>query len=123
MVWKKKIFYVTSEKFGNDYTTSLQNNTVNSFKEKYRQYDVLIMDDIQFLSGKEKTQEELFHLFNTLHDNNKQIVFSSPPNTGAGAWNNLSLNLSEKIQEFIALNNWPSSARNKRFPCPSADAG
>ncbi len=74
---QKKIFYVTSEKFGNDYTTSLQNNSVNAFKEKYRQYDVLIMDDIQFLSRREKIQEELFHVFNTLYDNNKQIIFSS----------------------------------------------
>ncbi len=73
----KKIFYVTSEKFSVDYIKSLQNNTINAFKEKYRKYDVLIMDDIQFLSNKEKTQEELFHLFNTLYDNNKQIIFSS----------------------------------------------
>lgn len=73
----KKIFYVTSEKFSIDYVNSIQSNRVNSFKEKYRKYDVLIMDDIQFLSNKEKTQEELFHLFNTLYDNNKQIIFSS----------------------------------------------
>ena len=56
---------------------AVQTTKVNSFKEKYRQYDVLIMDDIQFLSNKEKTQEELFHLFNALYDNNKQIIFSS----------------------------------------------
>ncbi len=73
----KKVFYATSEKFTVDYVTSVQNTTVNTFKEKYRQYDVFIMDDIQFLSNKESTQEELFHLFNTLYDNNKQIVFSS----------------------------------------------
>jgi len=73
----KKIHYVTSEKFSVDYINSLQSNKINQFKEKYRKYDVLIMDDIQFLSNKEKTQEELFHLFNTLYDNNKQIVFSS----------------------------------------------
>lgn len=73
----KKIHYVTSEKFSIDYITSLQNNSINNFKEKYRLYDVLIMDDIQFLSNKEKTQEELFHLFNVLSDNNKQIIFSS----------------------------------------------
>lgn len=72
-----KIFYLTSEKFVVDYLNSIQNNKVNAFKEKYRKYDVLIMDDIQFLSNKEKTQEELFHLFNTLYENNKQIVFSS----------------------------------------------
>ncbi len=71
------VFYVTSERFVIDYVTSIQLNKVTEFKEKYRKYDVLIMDDIQFLSNKEKTQEELFHLFNTLYDNNKQIVFSS----------------------------------------------
>ncbi len=73
----KKIYYVTSEKFSMDYINSIQNNKIQSFKEKYRKYDVLIMDDIQFLSKKEKTQEELFHLFNALYDNNKQIIFSS----------------------------------------------
>lgn len=73
----RKVFYLTSEKFGTDYTDSLQAGTANRFKEKYRQYDLLIMDDIQFLSKKEKMQEELFHLFNSLYDNNKQILFSS----------------------------------------------
>jgi len=73
----KKVFYVTSERFAVDYFNSLQSGSANNFKDKYRQYDVLIMDDIQFLATKEKTQEELFHLFNALHDNNKQIVFSS----------------------------------------------
>lgn len=73
----KKVHYVTLEKFSLDYVTSLQKNRPNEFKQKYRQYDVIIMDDIQFLSGKEKTQEELFHLFNTLYEQNKQIVFSS----------------------------------------------
>lgn len=73
----RRIYYVTSEKFLMDYVTALQNNKVNTFKESYRKYDVLIMDDIQFLSKKEKTQEELFHLFNHLYDNNKQIIFSS----------------------------------------------
>jgi chromosomal replication initiator protein len=74
---QKKIFYVTSERFSLDYINSVQNNRVNSFKEKYRKFDVLIMDDIQFFSNKEKSQEELFHLFNNLYDDNKQIVFSS----------------------------------------------
>ena len=73
----KKIYYVTSEKFTMDFVNSIQSNKVNLFKEKYRKYDVLIMDDIQFLTNKEKTQEELFHLFNTLYDQNKQIIFSS----------------------------------------------
>ncbi len=73
----KKVFYVTSERFTVDYFNSLQAGTANSFKDKYRQYDVLVMDDVQFLTNKEKTQEELFHLFNALYDYNKQIVFSS----------------------------------------------
>lgn len=73
----KKVFYVTSERFVVDYFNALQNGTANSFKDRYRQYDALIMDDVQFLCNKEKSQEELFHLFNAMHDNNKQIVFSS----------------------------------------------
>ncbi len=73
----KKVHYITLEKFAIDYVNSVQSNKPNIFKEKYRKYDVIIMDDIQFLSGKERTQEELFHLFNTLYENNKQIIFSS----------------------------------------------
>ncbi len=73
----RKVFYLTSEKFAVDYSDSLQQGTANRFKDKYRQFDLLIMDDVQFLSRKEKTEEELFHLFNALYDNNKQIIFSS----------------------------------------------
>ncbi|MBI5405628.1 chromosomal replication initiator protein DnaA [Candidatus Kaiserbacteria bacterium] len=73
----QKVFYLTSEKFAVDYTDSVQAGTANRFKDRYRQYDLLIMDDVQFLSKKEKTEEELFHLFNALHDTNKQIIFSS----------------------------------------------
>ncbi|MDP3956023.1 MAG: chromosomal replication initiator protein DnaA [bacterium] len=78
---EKKIFYTTIEKYYLDFTDSMLRNNIGSFKEKYRKYDVVIIDDIQFLTGKEKTQEELFHLFNSLHDSNKQIIFSSdrPP--------------------------------------------
>jgi chromosomal replication initiator protein len=73
----KKIFYMTSEKFTNDYLNALNNGTINSFKEKCRKYDLLIVDDIQFLSAKTKTQEEFFNLFNHFHDNGKQLIFSS----------------------------------------------
>jgi chromosomal replication initiator protein len=73
----KKIYYVSLEKFAIDYINSIQNKNPNAFKEKYRKYDVFIMDDIQFISKMDKTQEELFHLFNTLYENNKQIIFSS----------------------------------------------
>ncbi len=74
---EKRVHYVTSEKFTIDFINAVQANKVNNFKEKYRKYDVLIMDDIQFLANKEKTQEEFFHLFNHLYDSNKQIIFSS----------------------------------------------
>jgi chromosomal replication initiator protein len=73
---EKKVFYITSERFTSELVSSIQAQRVSQFKEKYRKYDVFIMDDIQFLSNKEKTQEELFHLFNSLYNNNKQIVFS-----------------------------------------------
>ncbi|MFZ2151549.1 MAG: chromosomal replication initiator protein DnaA [Minisyncoccia bacterium] len=72
-----KVFYTSLEKFSVDYVNSMHANKINGFKDKYRKYDVLIMDDIQFVSGKEKTQEQLFYLFNTLHEQNKQIIFSS----------------------------------------------
>lgn len=77
----KKVFYVTSEQFAIDYVNALQSNKINLFKERYRKYDTLIMDDVQFFSNKDKMQEELFHLFNTFHEQNKQIIFSSdkPP--------------------------------------------
>lgn len=78
----RKVFYTTSEKFTQEFVNALQLNKPNFFKEKYRKYDVLIMDDIQFFSGKMKVQEELFHLFNHLYDNNKQIIFSSDKHPG-----------------------------------------
>ena len=73
----KKVHYMTLERFATDFVNSLQNNKANSFKEKYRRYDLLIIDDIQFIGKMEKIQEELFHTFNTFHENNKQIIFSS----------------------------------------------
>ena len=73
----KKVHYITLEKFATDFVNSLQNNKANSFKEKYRKYDLLIIDDIQFIGKMEKIQEELFHTFNTFYENNKQIIFSS----------------------------------------------
>lgn len=73
----KKVHYLSAEKFTIECVEAIKNNKAHLFKEKYRRYDVLIMDDIQFLSGKDRTQEEVFHLFNTLYDNNKQIIFSS----------------------------------------------
>lgn len=74
---EKRVHYITLEKFATDLINSFQTNKANSFKEKYRKYDVLIIDDIQFVGKMEKTQEELFHTFNTFYENNKQIIFSS----------------------------------------------
>ena len=76
-----KVQYLTSEKFANDYVLSIQNKNIHIFKEKYRKYNLLIVDDIQFFSDKLKIQEEFFHVFNALYDGNNQIIFSSdkPP--------------------------------------------
>lgn len=73
----KKILYTSLEKFYLEYVSSINSQKINNFKDKYRKIDVLIMDDIQFINGKEKTQDELFHLFNSLYEDNKQIIFSS----------------------------------------------
>ncbi len=72
-----KILYVTSEKFTNEFVQAISLGKVAQFKELYRNVDVLMIDDVQFLAGKEQTQEEFFHTFNTLHQNNKQIILSS----------------------------------------------
>ena len=76
-----KVLYVTSETFTNEFVTSIRERKNEEFRRKYRDIDVLLMDDVQFISDKEGTQEELFHTFNTLYDVNKQIVISSdqPP--------------------------------------------
>ncbi len=74
---KVKVQYLTSEKFANEFINSIQNKDVYIFKEKYRKYNLLIIDDIQFFSGKLKIQEEFFHIFNSLYETNSQIVFSA----------------------------------------------
>jgi len=76
-----KVVYITSEVFTNEFIDAIQNNTLIRFRKRYRQADVLLIDDIQFLADKGRTQEEFFHTFNTLFDGHKQIVLSSdrPP--------------------------------------------
>jgi chromosomal replication initiator protein len=72
-----KVLYVTSEKFTNDYVHALQNKQMPEFKKRYRTVDMLLIDDIQFISGKEGIQEEFFHTFNELRDRSKQIVLTA----------------------------------------------
>lgn len=76
-----KVVYVTSEKFINELISAIKDDKNTEFRNKYRNIDVLLIDDVQFIAGKERTQEEFFHTFNTLHESNKQIILSSdrPP--------------------------------------------
>ncbi|HTN56787.1 MAG TPA: chromosomal replication initiator protein DnaA [Protaetiibacter sp.] len=72
-----RVRYVSSEEFTNDFINSIANNRASVFQSRYREIDILLIDDIQFLQGKDSTQEAFFHTFNTLHDHNKQVVITS----------------------------------------------
>ncbi len=72
-----KVVYLSSEQFTNEFIDAIQHGTLFKFRKRYRQADVLMIDDIHFLAGKERSQEEFFHTFNTLHDGHKQVVLSS----------------------------------------------
>ncbi len=76
-----KVLYVTSERFTNEFIDALKSASTEKFRQKYRNIDILLIDDVQFIAGKERLQEEFFHTFNTLHESGKQIVLSSdrPP--------------------------------------------
>ncbi|HBA45113.1 TPA: hypothetical protein DCZ31_04020 [Patescibacteria group bacterium] len=72
----KKVIYTTADKFTTDYVTSIKKKTTDKLREKYRTIDVLIIDDVQFLTGKKQTQEELYNIFNVMYESNKQIILS-----------------------------------------------
>ena len=101
----KNVIYVTVEQFMNDFLFSMKNKNLEHFKSKYRQCDLLLIDDVQFLSGKETTQEEFFHTFNELHNAKKQIVLTSDklPSQIAGLEDRLKSRFEHGLKSHIQL--------------------
>jgi len=101
----RNVIYVTVEQFMNDFLFSMKNKNLEYFKSKYRQCDLLLIDDVQFLSGKETTQEEFFHTFNELHNANKQIVLTSDklPSQIAGLEERLKSRFEHGLKSHIHL--------------------
>jgi chromosomal replication initiator protein len=91
-----KLIYVTSEKFTNEFISALRSNKIPEFQQKYRSIDVLIIDDIQFMAGKEQTQEQFFHTFNELYQKDKQVILSS--DRSPKAINNLEQRLQTRFE-------------------------
>ena len=106
-----KVFYVTSEQFTNDYISAIQHGELAKFRKSYRQVDVLLIDDIQFLAGKDRSQEEFFHTFNTLFDGSKQIVVTadSPPTEIA----NIEKRLTSRFEWGLAAELQPPDAETR----------
>jgi len=120
-----KVLYVTSERFTNDFINAVRSGQAKDFKNRYRTVDVLLIDDIQFITSKEQTQEEFFHTFNQLHQTNKQIVISSdrPPKAIIGLENRLISRLEQGMLADVGSPDFEtrvaildSKCREKLFP-------
>src|SRR5881275_1958178 len=127
-LWAKKktskVMYLSSELFINEFIDAIQHNTLVKFRKRYRQADLLLIDDIQFLAGKERSQEEFFHTFNTLFDGHKQIVLSS--DRPASEIANLEHRLVSRFEWGLTAELQPPTSRlvwrsceKKRAPCRS----
>lgn len=106
-----RVAYLSSEKFTNEYIDAIQSNTVARFRKKYRQTDVLLIDDVQFLANKERIQEEFFHTFNTLHDSHKQIVLTC--DRPAGEIQNLEHRLVSRFEWGLVTDLQPPDAETR----------